>query len=605
MKNNRIEDNNYLTPNELSVTPVCLNRIITIGSCLLRGWLDVIERAQPNCKCEYYLTNNETKLPSNPVLEISKYDFQIIQLSLRSILPDREYFRLQFKNYKSYEKLFYRCQTRITDNLYRVMRWNREHGILTFVFNLIVPQANPMGRLLPRYDLRNMRHFIEKLNEHLSKELEAYNNSYIFDIDQLLSVYGKKYYSDDAVWQINHASALKDLKLEHNWQRFEKVKSIGTYYTLHLSEIQEIGWNEIVAMYKTVQQLDIVKLVVVDIDDTLWRGIAADDRNFSSENVEGWPLGIVETLGYLKRRGVLLAILSKNDEHRVSEVWEKTIYSRRLSFEDFAIRKINWQPKVENLKEILLETNLLPQSTLVIDDNPLERNAIKAAYPEIRVFGENPYLWRRILLWSAETQVSSITRESEIRTKTVQSKIINNKSLKGRNHRSFLANINLSVTLNYIDDINHPRFPRVIELINKTNQFNTTGKRWSNEECQSTFKNGTKFWTFNVNDLSIDYGIVGIVVQKKQNILQFAMSCRVIGLDVEIAVLNKLTNYLQNKGYQYVSVNFKKTKSNLLCQKFLMRCGFVKIKEGYKLKVKKILSIPEHITVINNGKLNT
>ena len=175
-------------------------------------------------------------------------------------------------------------------------------------------------------------------------------------------------------------------------------------------------------MLRTIRQTDMVKLVLVDLDDTLWRGVAAEAAEVSSTASEGWPLGFAEALMFLKSRGVLLGIVSKNDEDRVREIWRR-IYGTRIRLEDFAAVKINWRPKAENIEEILAEVNLLPNSVVFIDDNPVERAAVKAAFPEIRVLGPNPYLWRRILLWSPETQVATITSESAARTEMVQKQV--------------------------------------------------------------------------------------------------------------------------------------------------------------------------------------
>src|SRR5207248_10190921 len=136
------------------------------------------------------------------------------------------------------------------------------------------------------------------------------------------------------------------------------------------------AWTELVAMYRTIRHVDQVKLVLVDLDDTMWRGVAAEEAEASSMAREGWPLGFAEALMFLKRRGVLLGIVSKNDEGRVRELWRR-IYGDLIRLEDFAVRRINWQPKAENVEEILAQVNLLPKSVVYIDDNPVERAAIK------------------------------------------------------------------------------------------------------------------------------------------------------------------------------------------------------------------------------------
>src|SRR5437762_11667216 len=122
---------------------------------------------------------------------------------------------------------------------------------------------------------------------------------------------------------------------------------------------------------------------------------------------------------FLKQRGVLLGIVSKNDEDRARAIWQR-IYGNLIRLEDFAVRKIKWQPKADNIEAILEEANLLPKSVVFVDDNPVERAAVKAAFPDIAGLGRNPYLWRRILLWAPETQVAAITTASAARTELVE-----------------------------------------------------------------------------------------------------------------------------------------------------------------------------------------
>ena len=250
-------------------------------------------------------------------------------------------------------------------------------------------------------------------------------------------------------------------------------------------------------MYRTLRQVDSVKLVVVDLDDTLWRGVLAEENDISPDRIEGWPLGLVEALLYLRRRGVLLAILSKNDEARATKLFED-IYGRYMPLEAFTIRKINWKPKSENMQEILKEANLLPRNVVFIDDNPVERAAVRAAFPDLRVLGDNPLLCRRILLHSPETQVAKITEESSRRGEMVKAQIVREESRAKMSREDFIESLNVEVTIEAIDRLDHPRFARAFELINKTNQFNTTGRRWREGEIQALLQGGGALDVFQV-----------------------------------------------------------------------------------------------------------
>ena len=616
-----IPDQVYRCPQDLAVTPVTLRRVLVVGSCLLTEWPDFIQTATPGCPCDYLVFNNTAEIPSSPPKPADAYDFQVVQIPLRSVLPDGPFFRMSYGDVDGYEKLFEMAKGRLSQFLQAAMRWNLEHGILTFVFNFQLPQQNPMGRLLPRYDLRNFVYFIEELNKHLDMETRKFNNAYIFDHDQVMATYGRKYFQDDSIWQSNHNSAIIDLDFLYDQERVEGACRASTYLQSKVSDYMGYEWAEILAMYKTIRQMDLVKLVIVDVDDTLWRGVAAEqsESELGLEALEGWPLGFAEALGHLRRRGVVLAIASKNDEGRVAQILSRS-YGRRLCLDDFAVREINWQPKADSIEKILHEINVLPRNVVFIDDNPSERAAVKAAFPEIRVFGPNPLLWRRILLWSAETQVSSITAESAVRTEMVHAQVagqnrdvfeqglaaiakarsIDRERKRQRQQMSrqdFLASLSLAVNLIDITDMDHPGFPRVLELINKTNQFNTTGKRWTKQECTAAVATGTRFIAFEVEDRFTEYGLVGVMVVREPEILQFVMSCRVVGMEVEIAALSEILRAIHEGGFGSARASLEETDRNLLCRDLYERNGFHRGADQWIRPLIPLLEKPSHIRI--------
>ena len=593
-----VPDEVYRCPQDLAVTALTLRRVLVIGSCLVMEWPDFIKTATPGCPCDYLVFNNVAQLPPNPPQPADAYDFQLVQIPLRSVLPDGTFFQLSYGNLEGYENLFEMAKRRLSQFLEAAMRWNVEYGILTFVFNFQLPQQNPMGRLLPRYDLRNFVYFIEGLNKHLDAETRRFNNAYIFDHDQIMATYGRKYFQDDSIWQSNHSSAIIDLDLHYDRERLEGAYSASIYLQSKVPDYVRYEWAEILAMYKTIRQIDMIKLVIVDIDDTLWRGVAAEqsESELGLEALEGWPLGLAEALGHLKRRGIVLAIASKNDESRITQILSRS-YGRRLSAEDFAIRKINWQPKADSVEEILHELNLLPRNVLFIDDDPGERAAVKAAFPEIRVLGPNPLLWRRILLWSGETQVASITAESAVRTEMVHAQIERETQRQRMSREEFLASLALVVNLIDITDIDHPGFPRALELINKTNQFNTTGRRWTKQECIPAFATGTRFIAFDVEDRFTGYGIVGVVVVRGSHIAQFVMSCRVIGMEIEIAALSEILRAAHEGGFGNATASLVETELNLLCRGLYARCGFSRDGDQWTRALVPILTKPDHIRI--------
>jgi FkbH-like protein len=446
--------------------------------------------------------------------------------------------------------------------------------------------------MLPRYDIRNPVFFIESLNQLLDERVRAHAGCHILDVDQIAASLGKKYVQDDAVWQINHASALADGDFEHDQARIEPVQKVSEVYQLKVFEFVQAAWHEALAMYRTIGKIDTVKLVIVDLDDTLWRGIFAEG---SLGPIEGWPLGIAEALLFVKNRGVILAIASKNDPALIEKNFKAIFGAHRLRFEDFAIRKINWLPKAENIGEIIREANVLPNSVVFIDDNPTERAAIKATFPAIRVIGGDLYSTRRILLWAAETQVPEITDESSRRSEMIAAQIEREESRGQLSREAFLASLDLTVGGTEIFGASGPNFARALELLNKSNQFNTTGKRWSHQEWLADASAGLRMFAFHVSDKYTDYGIVVVALISGNTIFQLVMSCRVFGLGVEEAVLSDLNRRMIADGARTVCGVYQETKHNQLCSDLYARLGFQRVNAAWEKPSEPCVAWPPHI----------
>lgn len=562
----------FLSPSDLAVNPTPLQRVALIGSCMLEAW--ELHAARPaGVHADQILVNNLATLPPLSEEEIKAYDFQVVQLPIRSVLHVDELWHLPHDDMKAHEHaLSHACWT--LEQLLKVwLQWNVQHGLLTFVANFFVPQQNPLGRLFPRYDLRNPEYFVARINEHLEKVVRSHRNAYILDVDRLAASYGRRYTQDDSVITIIHGGMMP-LPPE-NLARMEQVGPMHDYYDIRWREtMRDSVWAELVAMYRTIRQIDQVKLVVVDLDDTLWNGISGDMTDHDVSMVDGWPAGFAEALIYLKKRGVLLAILSKNEESRIREIWPN-IYGNWLRLDDFAAIHINWQPKSQNMKALLEGMSLLPRSVVFIDDNPGEREAMQRAFPDMRIVGREPYYLRRLMLWSAETQVPSITEESGQRTEMMRAQLVRETERKTMSREQFLAEAAPRVTLLQIDDVAHQKFARTLELINKTNQFNTTGRRWKSTDFEDWFRRGGKIVAFDVVDKFTRYGLVGVVVCDYGRIEQWVMSCRILGYDIEVGVMNYITTAMRSFGAQTVSGPLVKTDANFPCRDLFSKCGFV------------------------------
>lgn len=586
----------FLTPHDLTVKALPLKRIALVGSCLLASW--GLERNNPaGCQGDLLVMNNADPLPDSisDGVAVSDYNFYVIQMPLRAIYHDTLLTSLNYNDVAAFEAAFADACERMLFHLRCRMEWNERHGLLAFVCNFLQPQRNPMGLLFPKYDLRNSEYFIDRLNERLEEAVREYRNAYVLDLDRLAASIGRRYVQDDAVAHIPHGAVL--FTTMPVMTRIEPVGPMAAHYDIRWpTEYITAIWNELMAMYRVVRQADAVKLVVVDLDDTLWNGISGDIADIGPMMIEGWPIGVIEALHYLKSRGILLAIISKNEERRIREIFPQ-IMRNRLSLDDFAAVMVNWDPKAQSMQSLLDVVNLLPRNVVFIDDNPAERDAMKRAFPDMRIIGRDPYYVRRILLWSSETQVANLTAESARRTQMIQKQVMREGARKQMSREEFLAAAAPSVAMTVIADIAHPRFPRVFELVNKTNQFNTTGRRWSDEEFRQLLGDGGVCYTFEVTDKYTDYGLVGVVILRDDTVVQWVMSCRVLGYQVEEAVMATLVDQLRAAGIGAIRGLLRETDVNFPCRTLFSKCGFVADGDDWILPADARVAIPGHVSV--------
>jgi len=559
------------------------------------AWKIFIERVAPSVEVEMYFSG---ALPEVPQCQIADYSFQIVQIPLRSILQDLRFAALAQSDSEGHKKLFEDCKAAISFHVRNSLKWNREHGILTFVTSFLVPQQNFMGRLMSPYQLENPRYFVQMLNEHLAFEVSRLQNVYFFDVNEIGESLGKRFTYEDHYSAFNHGAHLSDFDYHQNKSRLEPVVRIEEIYDYNIADFYEGAWREVCAMYRTIRQIDSVKMVVVDLDDTFWRGVIAEAEDLADfAKQEGWPRGFWETLLILKRRGIILAIISKNEESVVRDAWKHVVKPNLISLDDFSVVKINWDQKSKNMAEILKATNLLSKNVVYIDDNPIQREDIKQAFPEIRVLGGMPGSWRHVLLWAPETQVADVTSESAARTEMVQAQVRREEERKNFAPDDFVASLNVKEEFFPIQSVGHPKFKRVMELINKTNQFNTTGARWTQEQFIAATAKGVRFYAFEVSDRFTEYGLVGVVIVEGNTISQFVMSCRVMGLDVEATAVGVMANLLRDQGYKQVRGVIVETNKNLPCRSLYERAGFAQQDGAWIVELEMPIVLPTHMTV--------
>jgi len=599
-----LDDASFLFPKDLEVSETKLKRILMIGSCLSQFYFLEFKIIAPETEIDYIPFNFAAILPSQPPAPVSDYEFQYIQIPLRSVLGDRVIWGNQFTSTSFAEEILQEAYGVIDVMLQAALAYNTAHGLLSFVTNFFVPQMNVAPSLSLQGSAQDLAYIVEKLNQHLASAVRRYANTYLLDVNALGNSIGKRYFRDDTTAFFAHGGILEVLDADFVPNaRIEPLPSLWDVYENRKRPFAQAAFAQMVAAYRTVRQIDQVKAVIFDLDNTLWRGQIAEDYRPGKDwpAYGGFSFGIWEAIHYLRARGILVAICSKNDHAVVEELWQNAVQPNWIGLQDFASVKINWQPKSENIKEICAEFNIKPKSVVFVDDNPVERAEVKAALPEIRVIGANPYLVRRILLWAPETQTAQLTTESIRREEMIRSQIKRDEVRSSSSREAFLGSLASQIAFVEILDTKDSEFSRALELINKTNQFNTTGRRWSFQEAQAFLDSGGMIQAFRVRDRFANYGLVGVLLTAQRVIVQFVMSCRVLGMEIEQAALAHVCALIRKRrGEGAIFAELIETPDNFPCRMVYREAGF----EGdgrSVLAADQSVVWPGHITIVDSG----
>lgn len=325
------------------------------------------------------------------------------------------------------------------------------------------------------------------------------------------------------------------------------------------------------------------RLIIVDLDDTLWGGILGDD------GIENLKLGGHDQIGEalvdfqkslkaLTRKGILLGIASKNDEKLALKMIDEHP-EMILKREDFAGWRINWKDKAQNIADLVADLNIGLQAVVFIDDSPIERARVREALPEVFVpdWPQDKMLFASTLQELSCFDSSAVSKEDVSRTAMYASER-ERKELKLSlgSYEDWLKTLEINVRVETLDEVNRQR---ILQLLNKTNQMNLTTRRLTeNALDQWVAEEGHWMWAVRISDKFGDSGLSGIlsleVNGQEGKIVDFVLSCRVMGRKVEEAMLNVLTNYGKALNLKWLTANFIETSKNKPCYEFWSNSGF-------------------------------
>ena len=593
-----------LPPTSLAIESRKLN-VLLLGTC----GVDMIARRSVECghNIRHVLMGSTFHAPIPDVAPAD--DVAVVSLTLRHILGeatqtsepvvDMVFSRLQSDD--DARALLERAGEYVSQKVAQVAAKMTSVPVLFMSF--FEPGFNYQGDVIDPFSPTSPGYLVREINRSLSDAVRKTNNCYFLDSNEILNFIGRRHLQDDVVASSSHASFINDWDFKLDANRLNAPKALVNIFKYEVAsrEFALALLSRIETIVKIVEQRNPVKLIIVDLDDTLWRGVAAEAESLSlDQRIEGWPIGLAEALMYFKRRGGLLAICSKNDEAPTVERFN-SIWRGAITLDDFACVRINWKPKSQNILEIIKEVNVLPGNCVFMDDNDRELSEVKSAIPDIRCLGGNHYDWRRIILRSAETQVPVVTEESARRTDLVRAISRREASAdlaSGVSRDAWLASLQLRQSFFLIKTPKSRHFDRAFELINKTNQFNTTGKRWEKSEFEKFISKGGYCIVSSLRDKLIDNGIISVCLVKCENIVQVVLSCRVFGLGAEL-VVGAIATRLALTARPEIRAELVDTGKNATCHDYFKRIGFAETTTG--LCSSTANELPHYIKIENLG----
>lgn len=367
--------------------------------------------------------------------------------------------------------------------------------------------------------------------------------------------------------------------------------------------------NELINRYTGVTKGMHKKCLAVDLDNTLWGGVIGED------GVEGIMLSnhkegaryydTQKLLKKMKSQGVMLAILSKNNVEDIEPVYKHP--DMVLQHEDFVAEVINWQPKSQNIRQLAKDLNIGLDSFVFLDDNPAEREQMKAECPEVTVidFPKDSSLLPETVEKAYQDYFLSLEVTGEDAKKTAMYRAETQRKAEMSSAISvedFLKKLEMTMVI-------HRMLPeeekRVVQLVNKTNQFNVTTKRYSEEEIKELADKGDVI-TVHIADKYGDQGLVAVLILRYEgnqaDIDTFLMSCRVMGRNAEIEIVARIKNLLQAKGVKRVHAAYIKTAKNAPVESLFEKLGFTVAEQakGHKAYTAEIDELPSATSVFKN-----
>jgi FkbH-like protein len=352
------------------------------------------------------------------------------------------------------------------------------------------------------------------------------------------------------------------------------------------------------------------KCLVLDLDNTLWGGVIGDD------GLDGIVLGEGSAAGeahlalqryakQLKDRGIILAVCSKNDA-KIAEVAFRDHPEMVLRRSDIAAFQANWDDKAQNLKAIASRLNIGVDSLVFVDDNPVERARVRQSLPMVAVpeMPDDPAHYVRCLADAGYFEAVAFTADDRSRAEQYAANAEREALLEtAESMDDFLRGLKMTAVYGPFTAVDHAR---VVQLINKTNQFNTTTRRYAGDEIARIMDEPDAVTLqFRLLDRVGDNGLVSTMILRPARaddevleIENWVMSCRVFGRELEFEAMNIAVDAARERGARALVADYIPTAKNDVISKLYPSLGFTEVAQPASAKgaTRWLLPLADYVT---------
>ena len=431
-------------------------------------------------------------------------------------------------------------------------------GCSVIVNNFDLPTHRLMGNR-DAVDPRGGIHFINELNARIATYVAKNEGFYLNDLAYLACRFGLDNWFSESEWYLyKYAVSMQYIpELCHNISLI--IKSL-------------LGKNK--------------KGLVLDLDNTLWGGVigevGAEGVELSTETPAGMAYSeFQQYLRQLEDLGILLNVASKNEESIALTGFERD--DSPLKRKDFLCFKANWEPKSENIAKIAQEINILPESLVFVDDNPAEREIVRQQLPAVTIASfDSPEGMIAALDRAGYFEITALSADDAKRNEMYRQNLQRAAAQQSfGSYEDYLRSLEMTAELGAFDQ---PHAERITQLINKTNQFNLTTRRYTAQEVEALLSNPDAVTLYGrlidkFGDNGLVSAMIGTVEGERCTVDLWIMSCRVFKRNLEQTMMDEFVRRCAARGVKTIVGRYLPTAKNLLVKEIYGTMGFEKVSE--------------------------